>query len=149
MILRLEESSSLLDGEAFMVLRAVAVFLLTAALASACMAQKCKGMEVKYEDAIQYPNEARATHVQGEVVLQIHIATDGTLKADIMSGPSGLAESAKRFAESWSVTWPSDAPPTACTPTLRVTYKLKDHFNVKMKLPEHILVEAPPIETNQ
>jgi hypothetical protein len=135
--------------EGFMALRAVAVFLSTAALASMCMAQKCKGMEVKYEDAIQYPNAARAAHVQGEVVLQIHIATDGTLKADIVSGPSDLAESAKRFAESWSLTWPSTAPPTACAPTLHVIYKLKDHFNVKMKLPEHILVEAPPIETNQ
>ena len=131
-----------------MALRAVAVLLLMAAFASACTAQKCKGMEVKYEDAIQYPNAARAAHVQGEVVLQIHIATDGTLKVDIVSGPSGLAESAKRFAESWSLTWPSNAPPTACTPTLHVTYKLKDRFNVKMKLPEHILVEAPPIETN-
>jgi outer membrane biosynthesis protein TonB len=138
-----------MDREAFMALRAVAIFLLMAALAAACTAQKCKGMEVKYEDTIQYPNAARATHVQGEVVLQIHIAADGTLKADIVSGPSGLVESAKRFAESWSVTWPSSAPPTACTPTLHVTYKLKDHFNVKMKLPEHILVEAPPIETNQ
>jgi hypothetical protein len=138
-----------MDGEAFMVLRAGAVFLWMAVLASVCMAQKCKGMEVKYEDTIQYPNTARATHVQGEVVLQIHIATDGTLKADIVSGPSGLAESAKRFTESWSLTWPSNAPPTACTPTLHVTYKLKDHFNVKMKLPEHILVEAPPIETGQ
>jgi outer membrane biosynthesis protein TonB len=113
------------------------------------MAQKCKGMEVKYEDAIQYPNAARATHVQGEVVLQIHIATDGTIKADIVSGPSDLAQSAKRFAESWSVAWLSNAPPTACSPTLHVTYKLKDHFNVKMKLPEHILVEAPSIETNR
>ena len=132
-----------------MALRTVAVFLVMAALAAACTAQKCKGMEVKYDDAIQYPNAARAGHVQGEVVLQIHIATDGTLKADVVSGPSGLAESAKRFAESWSITWPSSAPPTACTPTLHVIYKLKDHFNVKMKLPEHILVEAPPIETNQ
>ena len=132
-----------------MALRTVAVFLVMAALASVCTAQKCKGMEVKYDDAIQYPNAARAGHVQGEVVLQIHIATDGTLKADVVSGPSGLAESAKRFAESWSITWPSSAPPTACTPTLHVIYKLKDHFNVKMKLPEHILVEAPPIETNQ
>jgi TonB family protein len=138
-----------MEREAFMVLRAVAVFLWMAALATACMAQKCKGMEVKYGDAIQYPNAARAARVQGEVVLQIHITTDGTLKADIVSGPSDLAESAKRLAESWSVTWPSNAPPTACTPTLHVTYKLKDHFNVKMKLPEHISVEAPPIETNQ
>src|ERR1700751_2858384 len=122
--------------EGFMALRAVAVFLSTDGFASMCMAQKCKGMEVKYEDAIQYPNAARAAHVQGEVVLQIHIATDGTLKADIVSGPSDLAESAKRFAESWSLTWPSTAPPTACTPTLHVIYKLKDQFNVKMNMPE-------------
>jgi TonB family protein len=132
-----------------MALRAVTVLLLLASTASACMAQKCKGMEVKYEDAIQYPNAARAARVQGEVVLQIHIATDGSLTADIVSGPSVLAESAKHFVDSWSVAWPSNAPPTACAPALHVSYKLKDRFNVKMKLPEHILVEAPPIETNE
>lgn len=113
------------------------------------MAQKCKGMEIKYDNPIQYPNAARADRVQGEVVLQIHIATDGTLTADIVSGPPVLAESAKRFVLTWNVAWPSAAPPTACAPTLHVTYKLKeDHFTLKTKLPTHILVEAPPIETN-
>ena len=132
-----------------MALRTVAVFLVMAALAAACTAQKCKGMEVKYENPIQYPNAARAARVQGEAVLQIHIATDGTVTADIVSGPPVLAESAKRFVENWSVSWPSDAPPTACAPVLHVTYKLKGNFNVKTKLPTHIVVEAPPIETNE
>ncbi|HYK37234.1 energy transducer TonB [Alloacidobacterium sp.] len=115
------------------------------------MAQKCKGMEVKYENDIQYPNEARASHLQGEVVLQLHIAADGSLTADIVSGPPALAESAKRFAESWSITWPSsNTAAAACAPVLRVTYKLKaDGFKVKEKLPTHIMVEAPPIETNE
>jgi TonB family protein len=113
-------------------------------------AQKCKGMEVKYENEIQYPNSARAARIQGEVALQVHIATDGTVTADIVSGPSVLAESAKRFVETWSVPWPKDAPPTACAPVLHVSYKLKsDNFNVKTKLPTHIVVEAPPIETNE
>jgi TonB family protein len=133
-----------------MALRTTAVFLVMSALAAACMAQKCKGMEIKYENPIQYPNAARATRVQGEVALQIHIATDGAVTADIVSGPSVLAESAKRFVESWSITWPSSGTQaTACAPVLHVVYKLKDHFNVKTKLPTHILVEAPPIETNQ
>jgi TonB family protein len=131
-----------------MALRIASVFLLMSAFAVVCVAQKCKGMDVKYEDPIQYPTAARAARLQGEVVLQIHIATDGTLTADIVSGPSVLAESAKRFVQTWSITWPSDVPPTACVPTLHVSYKLKeDHFNVKMKLPTHIQVEAPPIET--
>lgn len=130
--------------------RAPAVFVLIFAFAAACVAQKCKGMEIKYENPIQYPNSARAARVQGEVALQVHIATDGTVTADIVSGPPVLAESAKRFVENWSVAWPSSAPPTACAPVLHVSYKLKEgHFNVKTKLPTHILVEAPPIETNQ
>jgi TonB family protein len=133
-----------------MVLRCVSLLLLMLALfAGPSRAQKCKGMEVKYENEIQYPNSARAARIQGDVALQIHIATDGTVTTDITSGPPVLAESAKRFVETWSVTWPNDAPPTACAPVLRVTYKLKDHFNVKPKLPTHILVEAPPIETNE
>ena len=126
------------------------LFLLISAFAAAGVAQKCKGMEVKYENPIQYPTAARAAHTQGDVAIQIHIATDGTVTADIVSGPSVLAESAKRFVESWSVSWPSAAPPTACAPVLHVTYKLKANtFNVKEKLPTHILVEAPPIETNE
>jgi len=130
--------------------RCVSVLLLMLALfADPSRAQKCKGMQVKYENEIQYPNSARAARIQGDVTLQVHIATDGTVTADIVSGPPVLAESAKRFAESWSVTWPNDAPPTACAPVLHVTYKLKDHFNVNPKLPTHILVEAPPIETNE
>jgi TonB family protein len=133
-----------------MALRAASVFLLVFAFAAACNAQKCKGMEIKHENPIQYPNTARATHLQGEVTLQVHIAADGTVTADIVSGPPVLAESAKRFVENWSVTWPSDTPPTACAPVLRVSYKLKpDTFKVKEKLPTHILVEAPPIETNE
>ena len=130
--------------------RSVSLFVILFAVVTASSgAQKCKGMEVKYENEIQYPNSARASRTQGDVTLQVHIATDGTVTADITSGPPVLAESAKRFVESWSVTWPKDAPPTACAPVLRVTYKLKDHFNVKPKLPAHILVEAPPIETNE
>jgi TonB family protein len=125
------------------------LFLVFALVAVPSGAQKCKGMEVKYENDIQYPNSARASRTQGEVTVQIHIAADGTVTADIVSGPPVLAESAKRFVESWSVSWPKDAPPTACAPVLHVSYKLKDHFNVKTKLPTHILVEAPPIETNE
>ncbi|HTZ89329.1 MAG TPA: energy transducer TonB [Alloacidobacterium sp.] len=126
------------------------LFVVFALVAAPSIAQKCKGMEVKYDNEIQYPNSARAAHLQGEVTLQIHIATDGTVKADIVSGPSVLAESAKRFVETWSVSWPSDTPPTACAPVLHVTYKLKQNtFKVKTKLPTHILVEAPPIETNE
>ena len=130
--------------------RSVSLLLLMFVLVAApSRAQKCKGMEVKYENEIQYPNSARASRTQGDVTLQVHIATDGTVTADITSGPPVLAESAKRFVETWSVTWPKDAPPTACAPVLHVTYKLKDHFNVNPKLPTHILVEAPPIETNE
>jgi TonB family protein len=133
-----------------MALRCVPLLLLTFALVAApSIAQKCKGMEVKYDNEIQYPNSARASRLQGDVTLQIHIATDGTITADIVSGPPVLAESAKRFVETWAVAWPNDAPPTPCAPVLRVTYKLKDSFNVKTKLPTHILVEAPPIETNE
>lgn len=133
-----------------MALRAASIFVLLSALAASCAAQKCKGMQVKYETEIQYPNSARASHLQGEVVLQLHIAADGSLTADIVSGPSVFAESAKGFAESWSITWQLNVPPTACAPVLHVTYKLKaDTFKVKSKLPEHILVEAPPIETNE
>lgn len=133
-----------------MALRAASILVLLSALAASCAAQKCKGMEVRYENDIQYPNSARASHLQGEVVLQLHIAADGSITADIVSGRPVLAESAKRFAESWSITWPSNAPPTACAPVLHVTYKLKaDAFKVKEKLPTHILVEAPPIETNE
>jgi TonB family protein len=130
--------------------RSVSLFvILFAVLTASCGAQKCKGMEVKYENEIQYPNSARAARTQGDVTIQVHIATDGTVTADIVSGPSVLAESAKRFVETWSVSWPNDAPPTACAPVLHVTYKLKDKFSVKPKLPTHVLVEAPPIETNQ
>jgi len=130
--------------------RCVSLFvILFAIVAVSSRAQKCKGMEVKYENEIQYPNSARASRTQGEVTLQVHIATDGTVTADITSGPQVLAESAKRFVESWSVSWPHDAPPTACAPVLHVTYKLKDKFNVNPKLPTHILVEAPSIETNE
>ncbi len=125
------------------------LLLMLALLPASSIAQKCKGMEVKYENEIQYPNSARASRTQGDVALQVHIATDGTVTADIVSGPPVLAESAKRFVETWSVSWPHDAPPTACAPVLHVTYKLKDHFNVNPKLPTHILVEAPPIETNE
>lgn len=112
------------------------------------MAQKCKGLDITYPNPIQYPNAARAARVQGEVVLQIHIAAG----VDTVSGPPMLAESAKRFVESWSITPPPDtsstgAPPSACEQILRVTYKLKqDRFNLKLHLPSHILVEAPPIE---
>ena len=130
--------------------RCVSLFVILFAVVTASAgAQKCKGMEVKYENEIQYPNSARASRTQGEVTLQVHIATDGTVTAEITSGPQVLAESAKRFVESWSVSWPHDAPPTACAPVLHVTYKLKDKFNVNPKLPTHILVEAPPIETNE
>ncbi|QNI32030.1 TonB family protein [Alloacidobacterium dinghuense] len=133
-----------------MALRPASLSLLLFACATACTAQKCKGMEIKHDSPIQYPNAARAAKVQGEVVLQIHIATDGTVTADITSGPSVLAESAKRFVENWTVSWPEKDPPTACAPVLRVSYKLKeDTFSVKEKLPTHILVEAPPIETNE
>jgi len=133
-----------------MALRRISLLLITfAIIAVPSRAQKCKGMEVKYENEIQYPNSARASRTQGDVTLQVHIATDGTVTADITSGPQVLAESAKRFVETWSVSWPNDAPPTACAPVLHVTYKLKDKFNVKPKLPTHVLVEAPPIETNQ
>ena len=129
--------------------RTVCLILLLFAGAANCVAQKCKGMEVKYENAIQYPSAARAARVQGEVVLQIHIAADGTVTADIVSGPPVLAEPARRFVLSWTVAWPTDVQPAACNPELHVDYKLKDHFNLKMKLPTHISVEAPPIETNQ
>jgi TonB family protein len=125
------------------------LFLVFALVATPSGAQKCIGMEVKYENEIQYPNSARASRTQGEATLQIHIAPDGTVTADIVSGPPVLAESAKRFVENWTVSWPHDAPPTACAPVLHVNYKLKDHFNVKTKLPTNILVEAPPIETNE
>jgi hypothetical protein len=134
-----------------MALRCVSLVLLVLALAAAPSgAQKCKGMEIKYESEIQYPNSARAARIQGDVTLQIHIATDGAATADIISGPAVLAESAKRFVESWTITWPHDAPPTVCAPVLNVHYKLKaDTFKVKPKLPTQILVEAPPIETNE
>ena len=132
-----------------MVPRCALVFLLIFAFAAAGMAQKCKGMEITHENPIQYPHSARAARIQGEVTLQIHIATDGTVKADIVSGPSVLAESAKRFVESWTVAWLTDVPPTACAPVLHVTYKLKSDFKTKEKLPTRILVEAPPIETNE
>ena len=135
---------------AIMLSRYALLFPLISAFAIPGIAQKCKGMEVKHENPIQYPTAARAARTQGEVALQIHIATDGTVTADIISGPADLAESAKRFVESWSVSWPSDTPPNACAPVLHVDYKLKaDTFNVKEKLPTHILVEAPPIETNE
>jgi TonB family protein len=131
-------------------LRCFSMLLLVCALAHAESAQKCKGMEVRHENSIQYPNTARASRLQGEVVLQIHIAADGTVTADIVSGPPVLAESAKRFVESWSVSWANDVPPTACAPVLHVSYKLKsDTFKVKEKLPTHILIVAPPIETNE
>jgi TonB family protein len=131
--------------------RSISLLLILFAIVIApSRAQKCKGMEVKYENEIQYPNSARAARIQGDVTIQVHIATDGTVTADIVSGPPVLAESAKRFVESWTVSWPGDAPPTACAPVLKVTYKLRsDKFNVKAKLPTHILVEAPPIETNE
>jgi TonB family protein len=129
--------------------RIVSVFLLTLAFGVHCEAQqKCKGMEVKYDNDIQYPNAARASRVQGEAVIQVHITADGTVTADVVSGPPVLAESAKRFALSWTVSWPTNTPPAACNPVLRVNYKLKqDRFKVKMKLPMHISVEAPPIDT--
>lgn len=131
-------------------LRYALSLLLISAFAATGVAQKCKGMEVRHQNPIQYPTAARAARTQGEVALQIHIATDGTVTASIISGPSVLAESAKRFVEGWSVSWPSDAPPTACDPVLHVSYKLKANtFDVKEKLPTHILVEAPPIETNE
>jgi TonB family protein len=105
---------------------------------------------VKYENEIEYPNSARAARIQGDVTIQIHIATDGTVTADIVSGTPVLAASAKRFVETWAVSWPGEsATPTACAPVLRVTYKLKGTFNVKSKLPTRILVEAPSIETNE
>ena len=134
-----------------MTMRCASMSLLISVLfAAPSVAQKCKGMEIKHENPIQYPNTARASRLQGEVALQIHIATDGTVTADIVSGPSVLAESAKRFVENWSVTWPSDTPPAACAPVLHVSYKLKaDTFKVKEKLPTHILVVAPPIETGE
>ena len=126
----------------------ILVFLLVFVCGTGCIAQKCKGMEVKYESAIQYPNAARAARVQGEAVVQVHIATDGTVTADIVSGTPVLADSAKRFVLSWTVSWTSNIPPTACNPVLHVDYKLKqDHFDVKMKLPTHISVQAPPIDT--
>ena len=124
------------------------LFMLALVPASS-VAQKCKGLDVKYESEIQYPNSARAARIQGDVTLQVHIVTDGTVTANIVSGPSVLAESAKRFVESWTVAWLHDAPPTACDPVLHVTYKLKGNFNVKTKLPTRIVVEAPPIETNE
>lgn len=130
--------------------RCFSMLLLVCALAHAESAQKCKGMEVKAENSIQYPNTARASHLQGEVTLQVHITADGTVTADIVSGPPALAESARRFVESWSVSWANNVPPTACSPVLHVSYKLKsDTFTVKEKLPTHILVVAPPIETNE
>jgi TonB family protein len=132
-----------------MVLRC-SLLLIAVLIASPSIAQKCKGMEVKYENPIQYPNTARAERLQGEVTLQVHIATDGTITADIVSGLPVLAESAKRFVENWSVAWPENTPPAACAPVLHVSYKLKaDTFKVKEKLPTHILVIAPPIETNE
>lgn len=133
-----------------MALRAASVLLLIFAGAAGCMAQKCKGMEVKYENDIQYPNAARAARIQGEAVIQAHIAADGTVTADIVSGPPVLAESARRFVLTWTVSWPGQIPPAACNPVLHVSYKLRaNRFNVKMKLPTHIAVEAPPIDTNE
>jgi hypothetical protein len=128
----------------------ISVLLLAFACASGCMAQKCKGMEVKYENAIQYPTAARAARVQGDAEIQVHIATDGTVTADIVSGPPVLAESARRFVLSWTVSWPGNIPPAVCNPVFHVDYKLKqDKFKVKMKLPTHASVEAPPIDNAQ
>ena len=132
-----------------MAARFAPVFLLASALTLSCAAQKCKGMDIKYENNIQYPTAARASHLEGEVVLHLQISDDGKIpKIDILSGPPLLAESAKRFVESWSITWPGDKP-VACDPTLHVHYKLtSDHFDEKMHLPTHITVEAPPIEAH-
>lgn len=129
-----------------MTIRAAILVLGSVFFSASAHAQKCKGMEIKYENNIQYPTAARASHLEGEVVLHLQIATDGTIpKIDIVSGPPLLAESAKRFVQSWSITWPKDSP-IACDPTLHVSYRLKsDHFNEKMNLPTHITVEAPPI----
>ena len=54
------------------------LFMLALVPASS-VAQKCKGLDVKYESEIQYPNSARAARIQGDVTLQVHIVTDGTV----------------------------------------------------------------------
>jgi TonB family protein len=50
----------------------------------------------------EYPEEARQQGIQGAVVLELHIGTDGTVEdVQLVSGPAQLAQAATAAVRQW------------------------------------------------
>ncbi len=60
----------------------------------------------------QYPEEAPQQHIQGSVVLEIHIRPDGRVEAvHLVSGPAPLVQAATDAVKQWCFKPRSDATP--------------------------------------
>lgn len=71
-----------------------------------------------------YPREAKAAHIQGEVVLQVTLDQDGGVSdVEVESGPAALVQAATDAVRQWQFSKPVQAPVTT---TIRINFGLAD-----------------------
>ncbi|HLY61433.1 MAG TPA: TonB family protein [Terriglobia bacterium] len=71
-----------------------------------------------------YPREAKAAHIQGDVVLQVTLDEEGSVSdVEIESGPPALAKSAIDAVRQWQFSKPFQAPVTT---TVTINFTLAD-----------------------
>jgi TonB family protein len=71
----------------------------------------------------EYPRDAKAKHIEGEVVLRVTVQKDGAVSnVDVVSGPHELVKSAVDAVRQWQFEHPAKAPVFA---TVTMTYALR------------------------
>jgi TonB family protein len=99
-----------------------AFLLAVVSLAAAIVPAQQPPVETKAAVAPQYPPIAVAARVEGEVVVRVDIGPDGVvLKAEVVSGPAMLRQSAIQTVKKWRFTI---GPETNRVSTVRFSYNL-------------------------
>ena len=101
------------------------------------------GMIISKVDPV-YPDEARAAHVQGTVVLRAVISKEGTVeKLNVVSGPPELMVSAIDAVRQWKYKpYLLNGEPTEVSTTININFKLSDTIAAQGQRPT--LVEPAP-----
>jgi hypothetical protein len=77
-------------------------FILTCQIASAAEARWCSITGKRKTDTLVYPPMAKASRVDGIVILRVHFSTDGgVLSVESISGPQTLVDPTRERLKSW------------------------------------------------
>ena len=107
---------------------------------------------VAHVESLEYPEVARAAHIDGIVSLRLKVALDGRVDSvEKLSGPEILAKEAEKNAGRWVFFREPHVNTVEVQYEFRLTQPRSDSrvpAAVKFDLPTKVLVTAPERETN-